>query len=45
MPKGQQYAELRAKVNQAIAALQADGWLWERAKYWGLPLPPPMVDS
>jgi polar amino acid transport system substrate-binding protein len=40
MPKGQQYAELRAKVNQAIAALQADGWLRERTKYWGLPLPP-----
>lgn len=40
MPKGQQYAELRAKVNQEIAALQADGWLRERTKYWGLPLPP-----
>jgi len=40
MPKGQQYADLRAKVNQAIAALQADGWLLARTKSWGLPLPP-----
>lgn len=40
MPKGQQYAELRAKVNQAIATLQADGWLLARTKFWGLPLPP-----
>lgn len=40
MPKGQQYAQLRAKVNQAIATLQADGWLLARTKSWGLPLPP-----
>jgi polar amino acid transport system substrate-binding protein len=40
MPKGQQYADFRAKVNQAIAALQADGWLLARTTSWGLPLPP-----
>ena len=38
MPKGQQYAELREKVNQAIAIAQTEGWLLQRAQYWGLPV-------
>jgi polar amino acid transport system substrate-binding protein len=38
MPKGQQYAFLRQKVNQAIAIAQADGWLLQRVQYWGLPV-------
>lgn len=37
MPKGQQYAQLRQKVNQAIAIAQTEGWLLERVQYWGLP--------
>lgn len=40
MPKGQQYAPLREKVNQAIAIAQTEGWLLERAQSWGLPMPP-----
>jgi polar amino acid transport system substrate-binding protein len=36
MPKGLQYKELRAKVNQAIAGWKESGWLQERIKYWGL---------
>ncbi|MEA5583385.1 transporter substrate-binding domain-containing protein [Nodularia harveyana UHCC-0300] len=38
MPKGLQYDQLRRQVNQAIAQYTAEGWLTERAKYWGLPL-------
>ncbi|MBD6618300.1 transporter substrate-binding domain-containing protein [Komarekiella sp. 'clone 1'] len=37
MPKGLQYDELRREVNEAIARYLAEGWLKERAKYWGLP--------
>lgn len=37
MPKGQQYAQLREKVNQAIAIAHSDGWLLARIQYWGLP--------
>ena len=37
MPKGLQYAELRNKVNQAIARYLDEGWLQERVEYWGLP--------
>ncbi|MBP0001810.1 MAG: transporter substrate-binding domain-containing protein [Cyanobacteria bacterium SID2] len=36
MPKGLQYDELRRQVNAAIARWRADGWLAERAAYWGL---------
>ncbi|MEB3829474.1 transporter substrate-binding domain-containing protein [Phormidium sp. CCY1219] len=38
MPKGLQYQELHSRVNRAIARWQAEGWLQERAEYWGLPL-------
>jgi polar amino acid transport system substrate-binding protein len=36
MPKGLQYKELRAKVNQAIAGWKESGWLQEKIEYWGL---------
>ncbi|MCC5636852.1 transporter substrate-binding domain-containing protein [Nostoc sp. CHAB 5844] len=37
MPKGLQYNELRRKVNEAIARYTVEGWLKQRAQYWGLP--------
>ena len=37
MPKGVQYDDLRRRVNDAIARLLAEGWLQQRAIYWGLP--------
>ena len=37
MPKGVQYDDLRRRVNEAIARLKAEGWLQQRAIYWGLP--------
>lgn len=37
MPKGLQYADLRLQVNEAIARYIAEGWLKQRAQYWGLP--------
>ncbi|MBE9208088.1 transporter substrate-binding domain-containing protein [Nostoc sp. LEGE 06077] len=37
MSKGLQYDELRRKVNEAIARYIAEGWLKQRAQYWGLP--------
>lgn len=37
MPKGLQYDELRRNVNEAIARYIAEGWLKQRAQYWGLP--------
>ncbi|MBH8552864.1 transporter substrate-binding domain-containing protein [Nostocaceae cyanobacterium CENA357] len=37
MPKGLQYDNLRRQINEAIARYTAEGWLKERAKYWGLP--------
>jgi polar amino acid transport system substrate-binding protein len=37
MPKGLQYDDLRSQVNQIITRWTAEGWLQERAKYWGLP--------
>ena len=36
-PKGNQYADLQRFVNGAIDEWHADGWLEERATYWGLP--------
>jgi polar amino acid transport system substrate-binding protein len=36
MPKGLQYQPLRNLVNRAIGRWQAEGWLKERAAYWGL---------
>ncbi len=38
MPKGLQYDQLRQRVNAAIARYSAQGWLQQRAAYWGLPL-------
>jgi len=38
MPKGQQYADLRQQVNQAIAIARSSGWLLERTQSWGLPV-------
>ena len=38
MPKGLQYDQLRQRVNRAIARWKAEGWLKERARYWGLPV-------
>lgn len=37
MPKGLQHDDLRRRVNAAIARYWAEGWLQQRAKYWGLP--------
>ncbi len=37
MPKGLQYDALRLRINQVITRLSEDGWLQERANYWGLP--------
>ena len=36
MPKGLQYDELRRLVNNAIAQYVSEGWLDQRASYWGL---------
>ena len=38
MPKGVQYDDLRRRVNAAIARYSTEGWLEQRATYWGLPL-------
>lgn len=37
MPKGLQYNALRQQVNAAIARYSSEGWLQQRARYWGLP--------
>ena len=37
LPKGIQYDELRRQVDAAIARWKAEGWLQQRAAYWGLP--------
>jgi polar amino acid transport system substrate-binding protein len=38
MPKGLQYDNMRQRVNAAITRYSTEGWLKQRAKYWGLPL-------
>lgn len=38
LPKGRQYQELRTKVNQIIRKLNDEGWLKEKAQFWGLPI-------
>jgi polar amino acid transport system substrate-binding protein len=38
MPKGVQYDDLRRRVNAAIARYAAEGWLQQRAAFWGLPV-------
>ena len=37
LPKGVQYSPLRRRINAAISHWLEDGWLEERATYWGLP--------
>lgn len=37
LPKGVQYDDLRRQVNSAIARWHSEGWLQQRAVYWGLP--------
>lgn len=37
LPKGLQYDELRREINQILERWQAEGWLRQRATYWGLP--------
>ena len=37
MPKGLQYDELRRRVNEIIQKGKSEGWLQQRAVYWGLP--------
>lgn len=36
MPKGLQYGTLRQEVDAAIVRWRSEGWLAERAAYWGL---------
>ncbi len=36
LPKGVQYDELRRRIDQALDRWKAEGWLQERAIYWGL---------
>ncbi len=37
MPKGLQHDKLRRQVNSAIARYLEEGWLQQRAEFWGLP--------
>jgi polar amino acid transport system substrate-binding protein len=37
LPKGMQYEPLQQRINELIKQWQAEGWLRERATYWGLP--------
>lgn len=37
IPKGVQYDSLRRRVNEAIARWKSEGWLQQRASFWGLP--------
>jgi len=37
IPKGLQYTDLQQRINQIVARWTANGWLQERAQYWGLP--------
>lgn len=37
IPKGQQHDPLRTEINQAVRRWYEEGWLQERAAYWGLP--------
>jgi polar amino acid transport system substrate-binding protein len=37
LPKGLQYGSLGQQVNQAFDRWQAEGWLKQRALFWGLP--------
>ncbi|MDB9525656.1 transporter substrate-binding domain-containing protein [Oscillatoria sp. CS-180] len=37
LPKGNQYGELRRFINMTLEQWHEEGWLEERATYWGLP--------
>jgi polar amino acid transport system substrate-binding protein len=37
IPKGTQYSSLRRVINAAIERWHVEGWLTERAAFWGLP--------
>lgn len=37
VPKGLQYDELRRRIDQIVTRWQSEGWLKQRAIYWGLP--------
>ncbi|PZO58323.1 MAG: ABC transporter substrate-binding protein [Phormidesmis priestleyi] len=37
MPKGAQYSDLQRAINQALQRWYEEGWLQERAAFWGLP--------
>ncbi len=37
IPKGLQYDELRRQINLILTRWQTEGWLKQRATYWGLP--------
>ncbi len=37
LPKGVQYDELRRSINQIVLKWRSEGWLQQRATYWGLP--------
>lgn len=37
IPKGTQYSSLRREINDALNQWDDEGWLQDRATYWGLP--------
>ncbi|MEM8611109.1 MAG: transporter substrate-binding domain-containing protein [Cyanobacteria bacterium P01_H01_bin.105] len=37
IPKGTQYSELRRAINNSLRQWDDEGWLQDRATYWGLP--------
>jgi polar amino acid transport system substrate-binding protein len=37
LPKGLQSDELRRRIDRVLARWQSEGWLQQRATYWGLP--------
>ncbi len=37
IPKGRQHDPLRSEINKAVRRWYEEGWLQERAEYWGLP--------
>ncbi len=37
IPKGTQYTSLKEAINRALRRWYTEGWLQERAAYWGLP--------
>jgi polar amino acid transport system substrate-binding protein len=37
LPKGTQYTDLRRLVSQTVSQWHQNGWLEDRATFWGLP--------